>query len=158
MPRSNDDSLSKTNILKSQYINEGAYVKERKEIGQEEDVYIVVENQPQFPGGETALASFLKENIKYPFIAQENNIQGRVICNFIVEKNGSLSQVQVIRGVDPSVDKEAVRVIESMPDWIPGKIDGKNVRVRYTLPVTFRLNGAITTNSKTDIRTEDKRP
>jgi protein TonB len=106
---------------------------------EEEEIFVVVENQPEFPGGEAAMMKFLSENIKYPVIAQENGIQGRVICNFVVERDGSITDVQVVRGVDPSLDKEAVRVIQSMPKWKPGMQRGKPVRVRFTLPVVFRL-------------------
>ncbi|HOM63152.1 MAG TPA: energy transducer TonB [Dysgonamonadaceae bacterium] len=111
--------------------------KQREE--EEEEIFVVVENQPEFPGGQAAMMKFLSENIKYPVIAQENGIQGRVICNFVVERDGSITDVQVVRGVDPSLDKEAVRVIQSMPKWKPGMQRGKPVRVRFTLPVVFRL-------------------
>lgn len=104
-----------------------------------EEIFVVVEEQPEFPGGQAALMKFLSENIRYPVIAQENGIQGRVICSFVVEKDGSITDVQVVRGVDPSLDKEAVRVIQSMPKWKPGKQRGKAVRVRFTLPIVFRL-------------------
>lgn len=105
----------------------------------EDEIFMVVEKQPEFPGGMSALMKFLSSNINYPVIAQENGIQGRVICNFVVEKNGSITDVQVVRGVDPSLDKEAVRVIKDMPKWAPGQQRGKSVRVRFTLPVVFRL-------------------
>lgn len=104
-----------------------------------EEIFVVVEDQPLFPGGNAAMMKFLSDNIKYPVIAQENNIQGRVICNFVVEKDGSITDVQVVRGVDPSLDREAVRVIQQMPRWKPGKQRGQAVRVRFTLPVVFRL-------------------
>lgn len=104
-----------------------------------EEIFVVVEEQPEFPGGNTAMMKFLGDNIKYPVIAQENGIQGRVITNFVVERDGSITDVQVVRGVDPSLDKEAVRVIKSMPKWKPGKQRGSTVRVRFTLPVVFRL-------------------
>lgn len=104
-----------------------------------EEIFVVVENQPEFPGGNAAMMKFLSDNIKYPVIAQENGIQGRVICNFVVERDGSITDVQVVRGVDPSLDKEAVRVIQQMPKWTPGKQRGQAVRVRFTLPVVFRL-------------------
>ena len=104
-----------------------------------EEIFVVVEKQPEFPGGTTALMKFLGDNIKYPIIAQENGIQGRVITNFVVERDGSISDVQVVRGQDPSLDKEAVRVIKTMPKWTPGQQRGKPVRVRFTLPVVFRL-------------------
>lgn len=104
-----------------------------------EEIFVVVEKQPEFPGGTTALMKFLGDNIKYPVIAQENGIQGRVITNFVVERDGSISDVQVVRGQDPSLDREAVRVIKTMPKWAPGQQRGKPVRVRFTLPVVFRL-------------------
>ncbi|NLC50201.1 MAG: energy transducer TonB [Bacteroidales bacterium] len=104
-----------------------------------DEIFVVVEKQPEFPGGTTALMKFLGDNIKYPVIAQENGIQGRVITNFVVERDGSISDVQVVRGQDPSLDKEAVRVIKTMPRWTPGQQRGKPVRVRFTLPVVFRL-------------------
>ncbi|MCQ2333816.1 MAG: energy transducer TonB [Paludibacteraceae bacterium] len=109
----------------------------------EEDVdvvFVVVETMPEFPGGQQALFKYLSENVKYPVIAQENGIQGRVICQFVVNKDGAIVEVEVVRsGGDPSLDKEAVRVIKSMPKWKPGKQRGKPVRVKYTVPVNFRL-------------------
>ena len=105
----------------------------------EEEVFDMVEQAPQFPGGQAELMSWLGKNIRYPVIAQENGIQGRVICQFVVGSDGSVRDVKVMRGVDPSLDKEAIRVIQSMPKWIPGRQNGKAVSVRYTLPVTFRL-------------------
>lgn len=104
-----------------------------------EEIFVVVEEQPEFPGGNAAMMKFLGDNINYPIIAQENGIQGRIICNFVVERDGSITDVQVVRGVDPSLDKEAVRVIQQMPKWKPGKQRGSAVRVRFTLPVVFRL-------------------
>ena len=104
-----------------------------------EEIFVVVEEQPEFPGGNAAMMKFLSDNIKYPIIAQENGIQGRVITNFVVERDGSITDVQVVRGVDPSLDKEAIRVIQSMPKWKAGKQRGSAVRVRFTLPVVFRL-------------------
>jgi len=102
-------------------------------------VFDVVEQMPSFPGGDAALMSFLSKNIKYPVIAEENGIQGRVVATFVVERDGSITDVKVIKSVDPSLDKEAVRVLKSMPKWIPGKQNGSAVRVKYTVPVTFRL-------------------
>ena len=105
----------------------------------EEEVFDMVEQAPQFPGGQAELMAWLGKNIRYPVIAQENGIQGRVICQFVVGSDGSVRDIKVMRGVDASLDKEAVRVIQSMPKWIPGRQNGKAVSVRYTLPVTFRL-------------------
>lgn len=104
-----------------------------------EEIFVVVEEQPEFPGGQAAMMKFLSDNIRYPVIAQENGIQGRVICNFVVERDGSITDVQVVRGQDPSLDREAIRVIQQMPRWKPGKQRGSPVRVRFTLPVVFRL-------------------
>lgn len=107
---------------------------------EESEVFMVVETMPEFPGGQAALFKYLSENVKYPVIAQENGIQGRVICQFVVNKDGSIVDVEVVRsGGDPSLDKEAVRVIKSMPKWSPGKQRGKAVRVKYTVPVNFKL-------------------
>ena len=107
---------------------------------EEEVVFVVVESMPEFPGGQQALFKYLSENVKYPVIAQENGIQGRVICQFVVNRDGSIVDVEVVRsGGDPSLDKEAVRVIKSMPKWKPGKQRGKPVRVKYTVPVNFKL-------------------
>jgi protein TonB len=103
-------------------------------------IFTVVEQQPEFPGGYTAMMKYLKDNINYPTIAQENGIKGRVTLQFVVDKEGIISQVKVIKGVDPSLDKEAVRVVKSMPKWIPGKQNGKPVNVWFTLPVVFQLN------------------
>ena len=99
----------------------------------------VAEQMPSFPGGENALMEFLSKNTKYPSVAEENGIQGRVVCTFVVETNGSITDVKVVRAVDPALDREAVRVIKSMPKWIPGKQNGKAVRVTYTVPVTFKF-------------------
>ena len=124
----------------------GEVLKAKEEIAQpeppkeeENKVFDVVEEQPSFPGGQGALMQWLRDNIKYPVIAAENGIEGRVIVQFVVSKTGSISGVTVVRGVDPSLDKEAVRVVSSMPNWTPGKQNGTTVNVRYTLPVTFRL-------------------
>ena len=108
---------------------------------EEEDqvIFQVVEKMPSFPGGDAALFKFLNENVKYPVIAQENGVQGRVICQFVVNRDGSIVDVEVVRSVDASLDKEAIRVIKSMPKWSPGQQRGKPVRVKYTLPVNFKL-------------------
>ena len=107
---------------------------------EEEVIFVVVESMPEFPGGQQALFKYLAENVKYPVIAQENGIQGRVICQFVVNKDGSIVDVVAVRSSgEPSLDKEAIRVIQSMPKWKPGKQRGKPVRVKYTVPVNFRL-------------------
>ena len=106
---------------------------------EEEKVFDVVEQMPSFPGGNSALMKFLNENIHYPVVAQENGVQGRVVISFVVERDGHITDVQVARSVDPSLDKEAQRVVKSMPKWIPGKQNGSAVRVKYNVPVSFRL-------------------
>ena len=112
-------------------------VEEEEESSQ--TIFTVVEEMPDFPGGQAELLKFIAKSIKYPVIAQENGIQGRVICAFVVNKDGSVVDAEVLRGVDPSLDKEALRVIGTMPKWKPGKQRGKPVRVKYTVPITFRL-------------------
>ena len=102
-------------------------------------VFDVVEEMPSFPGGQGALMQYLASNIKYPVVAQENGVQGRVIVSFVVERDGPISDVKVARSVDPSLDREAQRVVKSMPKWKPGKQNGSAVRVKYTVPVVFRL-------------------
>lgn len=104
-----------------------------------EKTFDVVENMPSYPGGRAAMMAFLSSNMNYPATAKENNVQGRVIIGFVVEKDGSISEVKVLRSVDPALDQEALRLVNSMPKWKPGTMDGKPVRVRYSVPFTFRL-------------------
>ncbi len=109
---------------------------------EEEDdnkVFMVVESMPSFPGGDAALMKYLHDNVKYPPIAQENGIQGRVYVQFVVNKDGKIVDVEVLKGVDRSLDAEAVRVVKNMPAWNPGKQRGKAVRVSYRLPINFTL-------------------
>jgi len=106
---------------------------------EEEKPYQAVEQMPQFPGGEAALLKFINEKIKYPIPAQEAGIQGRVVVRFVVSKTGEIKDVTVLRSVESSLDKEAVRVIQMMPKWIPGKQNGNNVAVYFTVPVVFKL-------------------
>ena len=110
-----------------------------QEEGDEGEVFEIVEQNPMFPGGNEALMKWLSKNLKYPASAQENGIQGRVLVQFVVNKDGSIVEPKVLRSVDPALDKEALRVVSAMPKWQPGKQRGKTVRVRFTLPVTFRL-------------------
>ena len=102
-------------------------------------VFDVVEEMPQFPGGQIALLQYLMKNTKYPEQAMKEGIQGRVAVSFIVEKDGSISDVKPVLSVHPLLNKEAVRVVKSMPKWTPGKQNGKPVRVRFNLPVMFKL-------------------
>lgn len=112
---------------------------EEERLVSDEIIFTIVEQMPEFPGGQAALMKWIGDHVKYPAIAEENGIQGRVICTFVVERNGSITDVQVERSIDPSLDKEAVKVLKKMPKWIPGRAGGKPVRVKYTVPVTFRL-------------------
>ena len=111
------------------------------EENKEEKVFTAVEQMPQFPGGEAELMKYISNNIKYPTMAMENNIQGRVVVQFVVTKSGKIGEVKVVRSKDPDLDKEAVRVVKSLPNFIPGKMNGQAVNVWYTLPITFKLQG-----------------
>ena len=106
---------------------------------QSKKVYRSVEQMPQFPGGEAGLMRYLQSNINYPANAAKNNIGGRVILQFVVEKDGSIGEVKVVRSIDPEIDAEAVRVIKLLPNFIPGRQDGEPVAVWYTIPVSFKL-------------------
>jgi len=105
----------------------------------EDFIFISAEVMPEFPGGEVALIRWIAENVTYPAVAANNGIGGRVSCTFVVNTDGSISNVQVIRPIDPSLDKEAVRVLQSMPKWKPGMQRGKPVRVKFSVPVRFKL-------------------
>lgn len=114
---------------------------EKKVEVEPEKVFTAVEQMPQFPGGDAELMKFLSKNIKYPTMAMENNIQGRVIVQFVVTKTGAIGEVKVVRSVDRDLDREAVRVCKSLPKFTPGKMNGQAVNVWYTLPVSFKLQG-----------------
>lgn len=103
------------------------------------DVFKTVEQMPQFPGGNAEMLQFIKDNLRYPTIAAENGIQGKVVVVFVVEKDGSLSDIKIVKSIDPQCDREAVRIVKSMPKWQPGKQNGSAVPVDYTLPITFRI-------------------
>ena len=116
------------------------YNEKGKKVKRPKQKFELFMQMPSFPGGQEALFYFLSQNVKYPPIAQENGIQGKVVVQFVVAKDGKIEEVEVLRsGGDPSLDKEAVRVIKSMPRWEPGKRRGKPIRVKYTVPVNFRL-------------------
>ncbi|WP_298650750.1 TonB family protein, partial [uncultured Proteiniphilum sp.] len=147
------------------YSGEGSRVQEvidqDKKSMDNEDIFVVVENPPEFPGGPEAMMQFLGDNIRYPKEAQEKKTQGRVICNFVVMKDGSINHVNVVRGVEPSLDAEAVRVLQTMPKWKPGTQRDQAVNVRFTLPVVFRLDkknssDIPTTGIKTDKNSESE--
>jgi protein TonB len=112
---------------------------EDEEMEEEEPIFVIVESMPQFPGGEEARLTFLNENVRYPTMAREAGIQGRVFVEFVVEKDGTVTNVRVVRGIGGGCDEEAVRVVESMPRWIPGKQRNVPVRVRFNMPIRFVL-------------------
>ena len=130
--KGNDEAAGE--VLKAKEV-----IADEKPKEEETKVFDVVEQMPQFPGGQGALFEYLSKQIKYPVIAEENGVQGRVIVTFVVARDGSITDVTVVKSVDPSLDKEAQRVVKGMPRWIPGKQNGSAVRVKYTVPVTFRL-------------------
>lgn len=110
-----------------------------KHVVEETKIFTVVEQMPMYPGGDGALMGYLRDNIHYPTVAAENGVQGRVVVGFVVERDGSITDVKILRGVDPSLDREAMRVVKDMPKWTPGKQNGSAVRVKYQVPVSFRL-------------------
>lgn len=105
----------------------------------DDQIFVVVEDMPEFPGGKDAMISYLVTNIKYPQEARTKGIQGRVFVTYIVEKDGTVTNVKILRGVDPLLDQEALRVVSAMPKWSPGKQKGEAVRVQFNLPVKFAL-------------------
>ena len=140
-----DADVEETTIATSEETNQAVEIKYvpvavEEEEPEEQTIFEVVEQMPEFPnGGMAGLMQYLSKNIKYPTIAQENGTQGRVTVQFVVNRDGSIVDAEVLRGVDPYLDKEAIRVISSMPKWKPGMQRGKAVRVKYTVPVMFRL-------------------
>jgi len=136
-----DDELSiDTEADESTLITVAPVISTKEEEEEEEQqVFFIVEDMPEFPGGEMALRTYIANAIKYPVIAQENGIQGKVYVTFVVGKDGSVSNASIARGVDPSLDKEALRVVNTLPKWKPGKQRGKPVNVSYTVPINFVL-------------------
>ncbi len=112
-----------------------------QDVNEDEDVvYVEVQKSPEFEGGVQRLYEFLGNQMSYPKKAKKKGVQGRVILQFVVERDGSVSDVEVVKGVDKDLDKEAVRVVKLMPRWVPGEMDGEPVRVKYTLPILFRIS------------------
>ena len=140
----NDADVEESTIQASDDTQQAVEVKytpvevEEEEVD-EEQIFQIVEEQAQYPGGMAECMKFLSKNIKYPTISQENGVQGRVIVQFVVNRDGSIVDAKVMRGVDPYLDKEALRVVGLMPKWSPGKQRGKAVRSQFILPVMFRL-------------------
>ncbi|MBQ2097956.1 MAG: energy transducer TonB [Bacteroidales bacterium] len=120
-------------------IQEVVDVVQEEEVVEEPQVFFIVEDMPEFPGGELALRKYIAENVRYPEMAKENDIQGTVYVRFVVDTDGSVKNVEVIRGVDQLLDKEAIRVVQSLPKWKPGKQRGKAVKVSHSVPIKFQL-------------------
>jgi protein TonB len=127
-----------TRTLKEEVVVEKPVEKKEEK---KEEIFRSVEQMPQFPGGEAALMKYLQSHINYPPMAAENNVQGRVVVQFVVDKTGKVGEVKVVRSVDKDLDREAVRVCKSLPKFTPGRQNGQAVSVWYTLPVTFKLQG-----------------
>ncbi len=143
-----DDSQEENNMISSEDLGAAVVAPAPKvvevaklpdEVIEDNEIFKIVEKMPEFPGGMAACLKFLANNIKYPAISQEHGVQGKVVIQFVVNKDGSIVDPTVVRSVDPYLDKEALRVISMMPKWTPGMQRGKPVRVKYTVPVTFRL-------------------
>ena len=121
-------------------VQEQVVVKEPEpEVKKEEEIFVAVEQQAEFPGGQAALMKWLSQNVRYPETAQQNDVQGRVIVKFVVEKDGSIGAATILKGVDKDLDREALRVVKKMPRWQPGKNNGVAVRSYFNLPVVFKL-------------------
>ena len=105
----------------------------------QEVIYDFPDVQPSFPGGDAEMMKFITKNIKYPAMDRENNIQGKVYIRFVVEPEGTITNIKIMRGVSKTIDAEAIRVVKLMPKWIPGQVKGKNIRAIYTIPISFRL-------------------
>lgn len=132
--------IEESDVTDDMVIDVAPVISTQKEEEEEDtQVFFIVEDMPEFPGGELALRQFIANAIKYPVIAQENGIQGRVYVTFVVNTDGSITDARIARGVDPSLDKEALRVVNTLPKWKPGKQRGKPVRVSYTVPINFVL-------------------
>ena len=114
--------------------------KANAQVSNEEHVHTISSIQPQFPGGEEAMRAFFAEHARTPQVARDSSIQGQVMVSFIIEQDGSISNVEVVEGLHPEADREAVRVVEMMPNWIPGKTRNRPVRVQFHMPVNFHSN------------------
>lgn len=135
-----DQGTDDLNIVR-EHKNEVIVEEKKPEPVEDTKVFTSVEQMPQFPGGEGELLKYISTHIKYPTIAMENNVQGKVVVQFVVTRDGSIGEVKVARGKDPDLDKEAVRVVKTLPKFIPGKMNGQAVNVWYTLPINFKLQG-----------------
>lgn len=142
-----DASSSAANIASPNNI----MIQETSPNNEDDKIFDIVEQMPTFPGGNGKLSEFLSQNVRYPVVAVENGIQGRVIVRFVVERDGSVSNVSVAKGVEASLDQEAVRVVKLMPKWNPGKQNGKAVRTKFNVPISFQLTGGSTSKPSNTI-------
>lgn len=135
-----DDELDIADVEADQDTEVAIVEMQEEEEVEEEEVFYIVENMPEFPGGDVALRTYIAQNVKYPEIAKENGLSGKVFVQFVINQKGEVENVKIARGVDPALDKEAIRVVQNLPKWKPGSQRGKPVRVSYTVPINFQLN------------------
>lgn len=135
-----DDELDIADVEADQETEVAIVEMAEEEEEEEETIFMIVENMPEFPGGDLALRKYIAENVKYPEIAKENGLSGKVFVQFVINQRGEVENVKIARGVDPALDKEAIRVVQNLPKWKPGSQRGKPVKVSYTVPINFQLN------------------
>lgn len=135
-----DDELDIADVEADQDTEVAIVEMTEEEEEEEAEVFFIVENMPEFPGGDVALRTYIAQNVKYPEIAKENGLSGKVFVQFVINQKGEVENVKIARGVDPALDKEAIRVVQGLPKWKPGSQRGKPVRVSYTVPINFQLN------------------
>ncbi|MBR2195241.1 MAG: energy transducer TonB [Salinivirgaceae bacterium] len=135
-----DDELDIADVEADQETEVAIVEMAEEEEEEEEQIFMIVENMPEFPGGDLALRKYIAENVKYPEIAKENGLSGKVFVQFVINQRGEVENVKIARGVDPALDKEAIRVVQNLPKWKPGSQRGKPVKVSYTVPINFQLN------------------
>ena len=135
-----DDELDIADVEADQDTEVAIVEMTEEEEEEEAEVFFIVENMPEFPGGDVALRTYIAQNVKYPEIAKENGLSGKVFVQFVINQKGEVQDVKIARGVDPALDKEAIRVVQGLPKWKPGSQRGKPVRVSYTVPINFQLN------------------
>ena len=143
----NDPVITEKKVAQTPEASVIEELKPAQEVAGEDKVYTVIEKMPQYPGGEKELMRYLARNLKYPIEAQKKGIQGKLIVQFVVTKSGKVENAKVLRGVDPSIDQEGIRLVNLLPDWIPGEQNGKKVSVYYTLPIYFRFSDGNKTES-----------
>jgi len=135
-----DDDLDIEDVEADQETEVAIVEIQEEEEEEEQEVFFIVENMPEFPGGDMALRKYIAQNVVYPEIAKENGLSGKVFVQFVINQKGEVENVKIARGVDPTLDKEAIRVVQNLPKWKPGSQRGKPVKVSYTVPINFQLN------------------